>query len=663
MKPTKSKNNGDKAGKTRQYRGHIIISSILSSAVLCSAAGTANPVPPAIANASIEEEQVADRPTTELAASEVQAMGSNSDPAVSSPVKAMLGDEAVPSVSGSTQLLPAAVEETPNHHLAERKALFTRETSARQAGDGNTTFITSTKELQEPKPAEISAPAQINQPLPANTQLHPAVHQASALEPNSNRIAPQPAQLAQASTFPDVQGHWAQTFIEALAAQDIIRGFPDGTFRPDAPVTRAQYAALIRKAFARNTVRNPIQFVDVPITYWAYDAIQEAYQIGFLEGYPNSIFQPEQNIPRVQALVSLSNGLNLTAQADTRTVLSRYFQDAAQIPNYAVNSIAAATENSIVVNYPNVAFLNPNQIATRADVAAFIYQALVSSGELPALPPTNVATGYIVGYEAPIAQPPTPPTQSLEALQAEYLLTEPATIEVPIVGSVGAPGSSSGSPTAFGADWGRVFAGFGFQERTRYTDESDGSLSVGIGLGDAQRVVGVEVTAAALSLLGDDAFERGGISFKVHRLLPNDFAVAAGVENLIVWGDTDAGSSGYGVVSKMFRLRENTREPLSQLTLSLGLGGGRFRSEDAIEDDDGSINIFGSAGLRVLEPVSLIADWTGQDLNLGASIAPFRNFPLVITPAVADVTNNAGDGARFILGIGYNYAFPTNSRR
>ncbi len=72
---------------------------------------------------------------------------------------------------------------------------------------------------------------------------------------------------------------------------------------------------------------------------------------------------------------------------------------------------------------------------------------------------------------------------------------------------------------------------------------------------------------------------------------------------------------------------------------------------------ENSVNVFGSVGLRVAETVSLIADWTGQDLTIGASIAPFRNLPLVITPAVADITDNAGDGARFILGVGYNFRF------
>jgi len=140
-------------------------------------------------------------------------------------------------------------------------------------------------------------------------------------------------------------------------------------------------------------------------------------------------------------------------------------------------------------------------------------------------------------------------------------------------------------------------------------------------------------------------------------LLSNDLAIAVGVENAVTWGVTDGGSSVYGVASKIFQLRQNPADPFSRLTVSLGVGGGRFRSEDDIEDGNGTVNVFGSAGLQVADRVSLIGEWTGQDLNLGVSFVPFRGLPLVITPAVADVTGNAGDGARFILGVGYAISF------
>ncbi len=464
-------------------------------------------------------------------------------------------------------------------------------------------------------------------------------------------------QIVQATTFPDIQGNWAQAFIEALAARGIIQGFPDGTFRPNAPVTRAQFAAMIRQAFDQPLERAGTQFTDIPANFWALDAIQEAYRMGFLEGYPNNIFLPAQNIPRVQVLVALVSGLDLSAPAQSTALLNQAFQDAAQIPDWAQNSVAAATVNQMVVNYPNVAFLNPNQTATRADVAAFIYQALVSQGQLPQLPPSTVASRYIVGYE-PIAQePPTPPTptpEQLTALRRQYLLPAPP-VEERLRRIVGG-GSSINSPTAFGAQTGDIFFGATYQEQVRFFDEDDGAVVVGFGVGDARRIVALETAVSIYDLFGD-TFEDGGISFKLHRLIGDDLAVAIGVENAIVWGNTDGDQSVYGVVSKVFRLRENPSDPFSRLTASVGLGGGRFRSEDDIEDKEGSTNVFGSVGLQVVEPVTLIADWTGQDLYLGASIVPIQGVPLVITPAVADVTGNAGDEPRFILGIGYGLSF------
>jgi parallel beta-helix repeat protein len=194
----------------------------------------------------------------------------------------------------------------------------------------------------------------------------------------------------------DIQGHWAQAYIEALAAKKIITGFPDGTFRPTEPVTRVQFAAIINKAFSPPAQRPRVNFQDVSTGFWGYDAIQTAYQGGFLSGYPGNVFEPEQQIPRVQVLVSLASGLNLgTGNA---SVLS-YYTDAVSIPDYAKNQVAAATQRQIVVNYPTTSQLNPNRPATRAEVAAFVYQALVSSGRADAIP-----SPYVVLSASPSSQ-------------------------------------------------------------------------------------------------------------------------------------------------------------------------------------------------------------------------------------------------------------------
>lgn len=234
-----------------------------------------------------------------------------------------------------------------------------------------------------------------------------------------------PAQ-AQTTSFSDVSSsYWAANFITELAERDVIAGFPDGTFRPNDPVTRAQFAAMIRKAFNRPQERSAINFVDVSQNYWAYSAIQEAYTTGFLAGYPGNVFNPNQNIPRVQVLVSLANGLDYSVNTSVETILQQYYSDAADVPSYARSSVASATDEQIVVNYPNVKLLNPNRAATRAEVAAFIYQALVSSGQADA-----ISSPYIVGQRPPVNTPtqvriPSGTTIPVKYDQAERILVTP----------------------------------------------------------------------------------------------------------------------------------------------------------------------------------------------------------------------------------------------
>ncbi|MEH2244295.1 S-layer homology domain-containing protein [Nostoc sp.] len=199
--------------------------------------------------------------------------------------------------------------------------------------------------------------------------------------------------LAQ-TTFSDVSSnYWAAQFIQQLSGRGVIAGFPDGSFRPEEPVTRAQFAAMVNKAFQNAQQRQAINFTDVPSNYWASSAIEQAYTIGFLSGYPGNRFEPNQAIPRQQVLVSLANGLEYSPGGNTESTL-QYFNDASSIASYARSPIAAATQKQIVVNYPNVKFLNPTTTATRAEVAAFIYQALVSSNQASAInSPYVVAVG------------------------------------------------------------------------------------------------------------------------------------------------------------------------------------------------------------------------------------------------------------------------------
>lgn len=234
---------------------------------------------------------------------------------------------------------------------------------------------------------------------------------ASDLRIPSKKISQTPTQTPAPTqgtvSFPDVsQDYWARPFIQALAERNIIAGFPDGTYKPEQPVTRAEFAAIIQKAFNQNRVRQlPTGgFRDIRSNFWAAQAITTAFETGFLSGYPDNTFRPNQQITKVQAVVSLASGLGLTG-GDTAILASSY-TDANAIPTYAVSQVAGATQASVVVNYPDIRVFNPEVPLTRADAAAHVYQALVRQGRLQPIASNLPAAQYIVGF----AQTTTPPT-------------------------------------------------------------------------------------------------------------------------------------------------------------------------------------------------------------------------------------------------------------
>ena len=218
-----------------------------------------------------------------------------------------------------------------------------------------------------PASAPIEAPAS---PAPA-LQTAPLIALAPAVL--SPQASPQPTAAKQFADVP--AGYWASAPIAALSAKGILDGFPDGTFQPNRPITRAEFAEMIRRAFDQPASRGALKFNDVESNYWANSAIDKATQTRFMSGFPDGSFQPNRQIPRLQALLALSTGLNLQAKSPTTQVLSRY-QDAEQIPKYAVGKIAAATEAGLVLNDADPKLLNPDKVTTRAEAAALVYEAL-----------------------------------------------------------------------------------------------------------------------------------------------------------------------------------------------------------------------------------------------------------------------------------------------
>ena len=263
--------------------------------------------------------------------------------------------------------------------------------------------------------------------------------------------------------------------------------------------------------------------------------------------------------------------------------------------------------------------------------------------------------------------------QSIEDLRAKFRLPVP---EVGLANETGrfprgAPGTSSGSPIAFGANWNDAFIGAGLQAPVRYSanGDADGSVSMGFGLGNASDIAGLEVAINALSTVRSGVGNRVGFGFKAHKILADNWGVALGVQGVQLNSNADDRNSIYGVVTKAFSLEGTALSQFKGLTWSGGIGTEAFQMAGDLNTGKHGVGIFTSAALRVNEASSVILDWSGQDLNLGVSFVPFKNLPLVLSPAISDLTGSSNSnlttgpsvkktGPRFTLGVGF--AFKVN---
>ena len=281
-----------------------------------------------------------------------------------------------------------------------------------------------------------------------------------------------------------------------------------------------------------------------------------------------------------------------------------------------------------------------------------------------------LATALLVGT-AGIAGTTPVQAQGIDALRAKFLLP------VPDIGlgteqgrfPRGAPGTSSGSPIAFGANWNDAFVGFGVQSPVRYSaaGDADGSASVGFGLGNSSNAVGLEVAVNALSSIRSGVGNRVGVGLKAHKLLGDNWGIALGVQGVQLNANADDRNSVYGVVTHVWSLNDTFLSAFQSLTWSAGAGSEAFQPAADLNSGKHGIGVFSSLALRTSDRTSVIADWSGQDLNLGFSFVPFKNLPLVLSPALSDITGASNDGVvekagvikktgmRFTLGVGFAF--------
>ncbi|WP_340005763.1 S-layer homology domain-containing protein [Paenibacillus sp. FSL K6-0276] len=170
--------------------------------------------------------------------------------------------------------------------------------------------------------------------------------------------------------FSDISGHWAEANIKRAVSEGIVKGYTDGTFKPNATVTRAEFAVMLMNALkpAGNGVE--LGFTDT-IPAWAEKSIAQALEAKIIRGYEDVTFRPAASITRSELAVMIARA----AGVDLTTAVSTGFADDREIPSWAQGAVAAMKKLSIVSGRNGNVFA-PNETATRAEAVTIIMNLL-----------------------------------------------------------------------------------------------------------------------------------------------------------------------------------------------------------------------------------------------------------------------------------------------
>lgn len=172
--------------------------------------------------------------------------------------------------------------------------------------------------------------------------------------------------------FTDIGNHWAQQAIQQLSARGIISGYPDDTFRPDNPITRAEFLVMLMRLLGEEEVEAELPFADrEQIGSWAERAIAQAIMLGIVQGYEDGSFRPNQHITRTEmsAMIARAIGLGEEPAEQTR------FADDEDIPSWAKAAVEAMRKQGIIQGRGNGQFV-PNASATRGEAAAIMLRII-----------------------------------------------------------------------------------------------------------------------------------------------------------------------------------------------------------------------------------------------------------------------------------------------
>lgn len=202
------------------------------------------------------------------------------------------------------------------------------------------------------------------------------------------------------------ESHWCYQSIKFLTEIGVLVGYPDGTYKPDIPVSRAEFASMAIKSLGQESrpVVQPINYRDIEPDFWGYDIIQKAVYNDLIPNGDGTDFRPYDPITRAEAITIAINALNTSniSEQKANSIIEKSYEDYTQLPAWFLMAAAKSQMLDLDVIEPgHEGRMEPNRPMNRAEVAALLYKMMQEAklnpnAKLAENMQKRVAEGYIL---------------------------------------------------------------------------------------------------------------------------------------------------------------------------------------------------------------------------------------------------------------------------
>ena len=177
------------------------------------------------------------------------------------------------------------------------------------------------------------------------------------------------------------ESHWCYQSIKFLTEIGVLVGYPDGTYKPDIPVSRAEFASMVIKSLGQeNThVTQPIDYADIEPDFWGYNIIQKAVYFDLIPNGRGENFRPYDPVTRAEAISIAVNALTTSQVSEQRaqSIIEKSYEDYTQLPAWFLMAAAKSQLLDMDIITPgHEGRMEPNRPMYRAEVAALLYKMM-----------------------------------------------------------------------------------------------------------------------------------------------------------------------------------------------------------------------------------------------------------------------------------------------